>query len=562
MDIHCNSPLYAWLESCSSTTCSPTATSAIAWVKLYSSIPANGGNLTIYMVFLSTLTDFDGIYWGEYPGLSQTYGQYDNGALVFKTYFNGNTPISDFSVFDGGTLANITGISGPGGATINALQLTGYRLQTPCFSFVTPMNNSGLVVESSFSLQASSLCTDTGMAGLVDNSTISNINNAIGANMGAGGSYFSQDYEIDGAFSGANYYGTSNSDWNYATLTYGGPNATSWTAFIAPQLYSTTKGYSGTVKNNPLLSASNLFLGQLSSSNAGCSLNVYYNFMRARALPPNDVMPSSTFGCLTPSYDNVTSIKFLRSLANVTQICSQGNYAMFLLNDSSVYSSGYNQMGQLGLGDFTNRNIPTMIPTLNGITSSITCGRDFVFANLSTSSTMYSWGQNVFGEIGNNETTWVVFSPKWLNTLSSVADISTISSETYYLLSNGTLFGDGQNSYGQLAQLDTNPVYSPTLINLPDRIIQSPMGYHHALYLLNNGALYGAGDNEYGQLGIGDTISPVTSTIQIKASGVSLVGAGHYHSFFVNSSGLYGMGLNSNYQLCLGNTNDQSSPSN
>ena len=92
------------------------------------------------------------------------------------------------------------------------------------------------------------------------------------------------------------------------------------------------------------------------------------------------------------------------------------------------------------------------------------------------------------------------------------------------------------------------------------QVVQAPVGYHHSLYLLNYGALYGAGDNEYGQLGIGSTSSPVTSAIQIMASGVSLVGAGHYHSFFVDSSGLYGMGLNSNYQLCLGNTNDQSSP--
>ncbi len=79
--------LNAWLESCTPS-CTPTATSANAWVKLTSSIPASGGTLKIYMSFLSTSTPFDGNFWGEAPTLSGSYGQYDNGANVFKFYDN------------------------------------------------------------------------------------------------------------------------------------------------------------------------------------------------------------------------------------------------------------------------------------------------------------------------------------------------------------------------------------------------------------------------------------------------------------------------------------------
>ncbi len=112
-DSACSTKLYAWLESCAST-CSTSATSATAWVKLSSSIAARGGSLTIYMVFTPTSTNFDANYWGEAPSLSGTYGQYDNGANVFTAYFDGNTATTSFSVHSGLTVAKATGVTGPG----------------------------------------------------------------------------------------------------------------------------------------------------------------------------------------------------------------------------------------------------------------------------------------------------------------------------------------------------------------------------------------------------------------------------------------------------------------
>ena len=68
-DSNCNTPLYSWLESCTSS-CTPSASSASAWVRLTSSIAGNGGTLTIYMVFEATSVEFDGNYWGEAPNLT------------------------------------------------------------------------------------------------------------------------------------------------------------------------------------------------------------------------------------------------------------------------------------------------------------------------------------------------------------------------------------------------------------------------------------------------------------------------------------------------------------
>ena len=303
-DEGCATPLYAWLESCSGScsTAGSTSTSATAWVALTSSIAGNGGTLTVYMVFEPTSTNFDGVHWGEAPQLSPTYAEYDNGASVFSAYFNGDTATSSFSVYTGYALSQATGVTGPGGATINALKATGYNGANPVFAFNTPVSNQGLVVESSFSSPGSTTTapytgTDTGAAGLLDNAAVASVANGISSNMGYGVSYFDQDYELGGGFTAdQNGQGAATAAWVYATLTYAGPTAAAWSAFVAPQLYSSTGGYTGTVNNDPLAAASNLYIGQLSDTAAGYQLTVYYNFMRARAYPPNGVMPAASLG--------------------------------------------------------------------------------------------------------------------------------------------------------------------------------------------------------------------------------------------------------------------------
>jgi len=69
----------AWLESINNGT-------ATIWIKMPVSIPANS-SITLNLYFNPTL-NFDGVYWGEAPYLSPTYGQYDNGTAIFNYYNN------------------------------------------------------------------------------------------------------------------------------------------------------------------------------------------------------------------------------------------------------------------------------------------------------------------------------------------------------------------------------------------------------------------------------------------------------------------------------------------
>ncbi|MGC9079585.1 MAG: DUF2341 domain-containing protein, partial [Nanopusillaceae archaeon] len=109
--------------------------------------------------------------------------------------------------------------------------------------------------------------------------------------------YFSQEYESSGSVAvEINQQGSAVSQWVYSAVYYYGPSSTSWYGYIAPQLYITSGGYYGTVNTQPITSGSMLYLSNLGSTGSGYPYDEYINWERARAYPPNGVMPSIYIG--------------------------------------------------------------------------------------------------------------------------------------------------------------------------------------------------------------------------------------------------------------------------
>ncbi len=76
--------LNAWIESGATSSSNPT----VYWVNLGNDQVPASGTLTIYMNMVSTNIMSASGPTGEAPQLSGTYGQYDNGSLVFNNYWN------------------------------------------------------------------------------------------------------------------------------------------------------------------------------------------------------------------------------------------------------------------------------------------------------------------------------------------------------------------------------------------------------------------------------------------------------------------------------------------
>ncbi|MDE1810581.1 MAG: hypothetical protein KGH66_00885 [Candidatus Micrarchaeota archaeon] len=114
--------LNSWCES----NCTSSATSnAIFWIKIPQGIPANTNTL-VNIYFLPTSIEYDGIFAGEAPQLSQSYAQYDNGQNVFNFYdnFNGQSLNTNIWSLNGATATVSNGL------TYNAPQAGNYNYMT------------------------------------------------------------------------------------------------------------------------------------------------------------------------------------------------------------------------------------------------------------------------------------------------------------------------------------------------------------------------------------------------------------------------------------------------
>jgi alpha-tubulin suppressor-like RCC1 family protein len=127
----------------------------------------------------------------------------------------------------------------------------------------------------------------------------------------------------------------------------------------------------------------------------------------------------------------------------------------------------------------------------------------------------------------------------------TVTAISAGQISSFFLKSDGTVWGSGQNNYGQLGNgasgqlLSTNRP-SPVLVS---NITAISAGYGHTLFLRKDGVMLGTGYNVYGQLGNGTTVN-VNIPTPI-ASNVTAIAAGELDSFYIDTNGgLWGTGLN------------------
>jgi alpha-tubulin suppressor-like RCC1 family protein len=151
----------------------------------------------------------------------------------------------------------------------------------------------------------------------------------------------------------------------------------------------------------------------------------------------------------------------------------------------------------------------------------------------------------------------------------TVTQVSAGEYHTIFVKSDGSLWGMGDNSYGELGQ-----GFSLGQTNLPLEIINTNVtaiaaGSGHTLFLESNGSLWAMGYNDYGQLGDG-TANNHYFPEQIVSSEVTGVAAGYDFSHFTTYTpgerfglptyALWAMGDNSSGQLGDNSLEEQDSP--
>lgn len=122
---------------------------------------------------------------------------------------------------------------------------------------------------------------------------------------------------------------------------------------------------------------------------------------------------------------------------------------------------------------------------------------------------LWTWGSNQSGQLGAEtqetgtdlEGTVIPLSSRPLQVMEDVASVSAGADFTVALKTDGTLWAWGGNDYGQLGNGSTTPSDLP--ICVLDQVTAVSAGDYHVAALRADGSLWTWGDNLYGQLGDG-----------------------------------------------------------
>jgi alpha-tubulin suppressor-like RCC1 family protein len=187
-----------------------------------------------------------------------------------------------------------------------------------------------------------------------------------------------------------------------------------------------------------------------------------------------------------------------------SSIAEEGSYHTHVLKtDGTLWAWGSNGVGELGDGTTTERHTPVQIGT-DADWVSVAAGTFYTLA-LKTDGTLLSWGGNSSGQLGDGTTPWQ-YSPIRIGTDADWASIAAGQNHTIALKSGGTLWAWGDNRYGQLGDGTTVDIYSPTKIGAANNWASISTGFFHTLALKTDDTLWAWGWNNSGQLGDGTTI--------------------------------------------------------
>jgi len=239
--------------------------------------------------------------------------------------------------------------------------------------------------------------------------------------------------------------------------------------------------------------------------------------------------------------------------AGQTGRISAGEYhSLAIAPNGSLWSWGYNHVGQLGLGDNIDKHSPKQVGADHNWLA-VSGGRSFTLA-LKPDGSLWGWGYNYyyqqFGGPPSDRYTPTHVGTEYNNWVAVAAG----GDHSLGLRADGSLWSSGANSAGQcgLGYL-SEKVVGPARIGLDNDWAAIAAGTSHSLAIKTDGSLWAWGQNDRAQLGLNDTGNRNTPTRVGSDNDWAAVSGGFNHSLGVKTTGtLWGWGDNVNGQLGVG----------
>ncbi|HEX2951098.1 MAG TPA: prepilin-type N-terminal cleavage/methylation domain-containing protein [Armatimonadota bacterium] len=174
---------------------------------------------------------------------------------------------------------------------------------------------------------------------------------------------------------------------------------------------------------------------------------------------------------------------------------------------------------------------------------------------------LWAWGNNMLGSVGDGTTAFSRPSPVLVAAAPLAIAVSARNYHTLALCNDGSVWGWGYNSYGQLGD-STSTRRTPVQVPYLSGIVAIAAGLYHNLALCVDGTVWAAGRNTVGQLGNGSTAASQKYFAPVSGlSGVIAIAAGDSFSLAVRQDGtIWAWGDNSRGQLGDGTTTTRLNP--
>jgi len=214
-------------------------------------------------------------------------------------------------------------------------------------------------------------------------------------------------------------------------------------------------------------------------------------------------------------------------LTGITAIAGGNNFSLARKNDGAVWAWGNNGRGQLGDGTFTQRLVPVKVSNLTAA-EAIAAGNDFSLARRSD-GTVWAWGNNFFGQLGDsgNGSNAARNTPGIV--LDGFAGFLTITAGAASVAATGTISSAvgavtwGGNSFGQLGDGTFNDLPEGTpVLGFAGKTPSSFSMNNHTLAVMTDGTLFGWGNDAFGQLGDSPAIVNATPTAPVARGAADL----------------------------------------
>jgi alpha-tubulin suppressor-like RCC1 family protein len=262
-------------------------------------------------------------------------------------------------------------------------------------------------------------------------------------------------------------------------------------------------------------------------------------------------------------------------------------HVVALNSDGTVFAWGQASSGEVGNNSIatpvtapTKVHGPGDVGFLSGVVA-VVAGDNYSGA-LKSDGTVWMWGTNGDGSLGDNlnegnaKTPVQVHGAGDVGFLTDVVQLNSGETQVLALKSDGTVWAWGSNFSGQIGDNSTTERDFPVQVHGPGNVgfltdivqVQGGSDGIHSLALKKDGTVWAWGSNSSGELGDNAALDPEKTPVQVHGpgdvgflTGVAQIAAGWDDSFALKTDGtVWAWGRNSNGRLGDASTTERDTP--